>query len=301
MNILITGASGFLGNYIKTVFQNRHHTVHTLGRSTDNDIVTDLSGGAFALSECYNAVIHVAGKAHLVPTTRKEEEEFYSVNLQGTKNLLQSLHKKPDYFVFISTVSVYGLDEGENITEEYPLHATEAYGKSKLLAEEEIQEWGKQNYVKITILRIPLLAGHEAPGNLASMIKGIKKGFYFNIGAGNARKSMVLAEDVALFIPEIMKTGGIYNLTDGHHPSFKELSEKIAGFYHKPPPASLNRYMALALSNIGEWMNVFNIKIPLNRRQFSKMTHSLTFDDAKARHLGWNPDPVLKNTVKWLK
>jgi UDP-glucose 4-epimerase len=57
-------------------------------------------------------VVHCAGKAHVVPNTTLEKEEFYRVNLDGTENLLSTLENSlPNTLVFISSVAVYRLDE----------------------------------------------------------------------------------------------------------------------------------------------------------------------------------------------
>jgi len=79
-----------------------------------------------------------------------------------------------------------------------------------------------------TILRLPLVVGLNPPGNLGAMIKGIRIGFCFNIADFSAKKSMALAKDVAQFIPRIALIGGFYNLTDGIHPNFYDLSHPIA-------------------------------------------------------------------------
>lgn len=301
MKVLVTGATGFLGKYVVQELEQLQFSIDTIGRNESSTIVANLSTFNTKITTSYDAVIHIAGKAHVVPKTDTEKKEFYDVNLQGTKNLLESLVIPPKYFVFISTVSVYGLNEGENIKEDAPLKATEPYGKSKILAEESIIEWGRAHEVKTTILRLPLLYGIQPPGNLEAMIKGIKKGYYFNLGSGDYRKSMVLAEDVAQFIPKIMLKGGIYNLTDGYHPSFKEISCKIAEHYQVSIPKSLNYNLGLVMANIGEFIqNVFKIKIPINKRQFTKMTTSLTFSDDKARCLGWQPKQILDSLDKWL-
>lgn len=301
MKVLLTGASGFLGKYILDELKFLEYSIDTIGRNTNSAIVADISKTLPVLNENYNMVIHVAGKAHLVPKTIEEEQEFYNVNLEGTKNLINAFKHNPDYFVFISTVSVYGLDSGQDITEKATLNSLEPYGKSKILAEEAVSNWGKEKNIKITILRLPLIFGKNPPGNLNAMINAIKKKYYFNVGNGNTRKSMVLAKDVAKFIPIIAKKGGIYNLTDGHNPSFKELSSIIANHYNIKPPIALNYYIVLIMANVGEVIQkISKIKMPINKRQFKKITKPLTFNDKKARALGWNPNKIIDNPKEWL-
>ena len=46
--------------------------------------------------------------------------------------------------------------------------------------------------------------------------------------------------------------------------------------------------------------NIFKLKIPFNELVINKMVSDLTFDDNKARKIGWNPNSVIKNSHKWL-
>lgn len=301
MKALVTGASGFLGKHVIQELERLQYDIDTIGRNDSATIKADISKEVPLLSQRYDLVIHVAGKAHVVPKTAAEKQEFYDVNLTGTQNLLEALQNAPTYFVFISTVSVYGLDYGDNISEDAPLNAVEPYGKSKIQAEEVVTSWGKRQQVTTTILRLPLLFGINPPGNLKSMITAIQKKYYFNIGKGDVRKSMVFASDVAAFIPKIMEKGGIYNLTDGYHPSFKELSDSIASFYKIKKPISIPKFIVFCMAYVGEFVQISTRKkMPINKRQFTKMTKPLTFNDKKARSLGWNPKSIINQPNDWL-
>lgn len=302
MKVLVTGASGFLGKYVMDELTRLQCSIDTLGLEETATITANIVTGVPTLSTNYDLVIHVAGKAHVVPKTEAEKQAFYNVNFKGTENLLNALENPPNYFVFISTVSVYGLDFGDNIPEDTPLNALEPYGKSKVMAEKLVTDWGKNKNTTITILRLPLLFGINPPGNLKSMIYAIQKKYYFNIGKGTIRKSMVFASDVVAFIPEIMKSGGIFNLTDGYHPSFRELSDRIATFHNLKKPISIPRVIVRFIAFSGEVIQrITRKKMPLNNRQFMKMTKPLTFNDKKARSLGWNPKRIIDYPNLWLK
>ena len=120
MKVLVTGASGFLGKYVISELVSLNYEIETIGRSESSTIISDISEVVPVISSPYDFIIHIAGKAHIVPKTSKENQEFYDVNFRGTQNLLKSLEITPKSIVFISTVSVYGLDYGDNITEEAP-------------------------------------------------------------------------------------------------------------------------------------------------------------------------------------
>jgi nucleoside-diphosphate-sugar epimerase len=289
---LLTGANGFLGKYIYLEL-SKFGSVDTLGRSGATWNI-DLSTSEPPLDKEYQLVVHSAGKAHSVPKTEAEKQVFYDVNLKGTENLLKALDlasRKPHSFVFISTVAVYGLESGLNIREDQPLNASDPYGKSKILAEELVAAWCNENNVICSILRLPLIAGENAPGNLKAMIKSIASGYYFNIAGGHARKSIVLAQDVAEIIMHVAEVGGLYNLTDGYHPSFAELSAAIAAQLNKKAP-SLNMpiFVAKLLGKLGD---ILGERAPVNSAKIQKITSDLTFNDDKARRLlNWKPQAV---------
>ncbi len=287
MNILITGSTGFLGGIIRNVLQNNYLILGLSRSNTEYNI--QLQSDIPIFIENFYIVIHTAGKAHLVPKYEKENTEFFDVNVQGTQNLLAGIELNdtlPKSFVFISTVAVYGVDQGNDINESTPLLAKDSYGKSKIQAEQLVLEWCQKNNVICTILRLPLLVGENPPGNLGAMIKAIKKGYYFNIGGGKAKKSMVLAEDVASFIPIIAPVGGTYNLTDGVHPSFSTLSYAIT----KKKVNNLPLFIAKIMGYLGDFIGE---KTPINSLKIKKITSDLTFDDSKARSLGWKPKSVI--------
>lgn len=294
MNILITGSTGFLGDIIfskllsdkfKVIKLYEKEKISRVDITKPFDIKTELS---------INAVIHCAGKAHIIPRTKEENESFFQVNYQGTVNLCNAIDRltiKPNAFIFISTVSVYGLDHGVNISEDTPLNGSTPYAKSKIQAEVYLQDWAKQNNIRLSILRIPLVAGPNPPGNLGAMINGIKSGRYLSIGKANARKSIVWAEDIAQIIPKLVEVGGIYNLTDGYHPSFGELENNISKALNKRQPLSITPFTAKILAKTGD---LVGSKAPISTDKLNKITSTLTFDDSRARKLlGWNPTKVL--------
>ncbi len=292
MKILVTGANGFLGKYIYNSLLERN-ILFSLSKTTGDYKVT-LENKIPIFSENYELVVHSAGKAHSVPQTDAERKQFYEVNVNGTENLLKGLEKTgvPKQFVFISSVSVYGQESGNDINEEHALQAKDAYGLSKIKAEMLVGEWCKNNNVICTILRLPLLVGENPPGNLGAMIKAIDKGYYFNIGGGKARKSMVLAEDVASFIPKVAIIGGTYNLTDGFHPNFYELSYSISKQKNRKKSFNLPLFVVKSIGLVGD---LLGNKVPINSMKIKKITSDLTFDDSRARELaGWKSLVVLE-------
>lgn len=294
MNVLITGGNGFLGKYIVNNLSSICNSVDTLGLSNSNTICLDLKEKILLKINQYDLVVHAAGKAHILPESDFEVQEFFNLNVIGTMNLLDGLVMwgLPKYFVFISSVSVYGINSGIEIKENYPLSASEPYGLSKIIAERLVIDWCQKHNIVCTILRLPLIVGENPPGNLGAMINAIQKSYYFNIAGGNAKKSMVLADDVARSIIDVAEIGGIYNLTDGYHPSFKDLSNHISIQLGKGKPMNISLSFANIVAKFGDLLGSI---APLNTKKLKKITSDLTFDDSKAKNaFGWSPTPVLE-------
>jgi len=294
INVLLTGGTGFLGRQLSNALSSNDCEVIELTSGIERRRIDISNPFDFELSQPLHTIIHAAGKAHSVPKTESERNAFYNVNYHGTRNLCKAIERLsvlPKSFIFISTAAVYGIDEGNLIDEEYPLNGKTPYAKSKILAEGWLQEWSSRNQITLGILRLPLIAGPNPPGNLGAMIKGIRQGRYLSIGKANARKSIVWVEDVAKVIPVLAKKGGVYNLTDGHHPTFGELEAAIATALRKKKPYKIPYWFANGLAKAGD---MIGDRFPINSDKLKKITSTLTLNDRKAREvLGWNPSPLL--------
>lgn len=294
--LLFTGASGFLGSNVLPLLKDNYE-VDTLALDENATYNINLVTDDIKLNKKYDIVLHAAGKAHVVPRSPEEEKLFYDINLEGTKEVCKALENvgAPKSFVFISTVAVYGCDIGEMITEDHPLEGTSPYAKSKLLAEQFLQEWCKKNNVILTILRPSLIAGKNPPGNLGAMIKGISTGKYLSIAGGVSRKSVLMACDIAKVIPLCEEKGGIYNICDNSYPSFHELEVLISKQLGKKLPLNIPYWVANCLAHIG---NLMGKKAPINSKRLEKIVKSLTFSNLKIRkELGFIPTDVLSNFV----
>ncbi len=305
MRILLTGYPGFLSGAVLEYFSARGAVVDTLGLTTverkepAKHIVCNLAEQIPELAGChYDMVIHAAGKAHVIPRTEQEKQQFFEVNVKGTEHLLMALQAAPPRaLLFISSVAVYGLEAGEHIPETAPLLANTPYGRSKIQAEQLIRETAFASPVVRGIVRLPLIAGPDAPGNLGSMFRAMKKGVYFNIGNGEARRSAILLCDVAPFLEELAVSGGTYNLTDGHDLSFSELYSGLCRLNRFPHRPKLPVWCAVLLAYAGELIQgVTHKTFIFNKKRLHQMTQTLTFDGSAAqRDFSWRPHPVTEH------
>lgn len=291
--LLFSGANGFVGSELLPILKN-NYIVSTLGLGNENTYNYNLVSDNFEITEKFEVVLHAAGKAHTIPRTPEEVKLFFDVNFTGTINLCNSLDKNPpNSFIFLSSVAVYGCESGSDISEDHALIGSTPYAKSKIMAENFLKDWSNRNGVCLTILRPSLLAGKNPPGNLGSMITGIKTNRYFSIAGGRARKSIAMASDIANIIPYIENRGGIFNLCDGYHPSFNELEHLICNQLNIPTPYSIPMWFAILLAKVGDFLGN---SAPINSEKLNKITKDLTFSNKKlVTELNFSPTKVLEN------
>lgn len=287
-NLLFTGASGFLGANIKPLLEQKYK-VSTLGLSESDNFYCNIAQDVPELTNSYDVILHAAGKAHSVPRTEAEAKVFFDVNFEGTKNLCQALEKVglPKAFIFISTVAVYGCENGENIDELHSLNGDSPYALSKIQAEYFLIDWAEKHNVILSIIRPSLIAGPNPPGNLGAMINGIQTGKYLSIAGGKARKSVLMVQDIANLVPLLADKGGIYNVCDSKQPTFRDLEITISKQLGKSKPINVPYWFAKGLALIGDCMGKY---APINSSKLDKIVKSLTFSNEKIkRELGWEP------------
>lgn len=273
--ILFTGGYGFLGRKVAPLLTDRGFDIE----------IVDIANG-YDLTKCVpdlricDVVVHAAGKAHSVPKSKEEENVFFDVNVNGTKNLcagLLKLDRLPNLLLFVSTVAVYGVDSGIMIDEKHELKGQSAYALSKIEAEAFLTKWCKENGVRLVILRPALLIGDDAPGNWGAMVNGIKNGRYMSIAEGKARKSVFRVEKLAEVIETMIRnenTSGEFNVCDNTHPSFYELEGEICDKLGKKRPINIPYFVAKGLALIGDCMGK---NAPINSDKLKKITSELTF------------------------
>lgn len=307
--VLLTGASGFLGKIVLKKFIENDAIVTSLGRTkvqlshqhTDWNIRNGLPPH-LPNNNHYTKAVHIAGKAHVFPKTEAEKQDLFEINYNGTKNLLialDKLDKKPKIFINISTVAVYGKTKGKLISELEEPHPNTPYGISKYQAEKLVEEWANKNNCHYLNLRLPLVAGENPPGNLGDMKKAIANSSYPKIKGNNARKSVVLATDVANFIEKIEAKSGTYNLTDGYHPTFEEIENAIQKRLNTRIKFSILKSIVKMMASVGDILqNITKKDMPISSLRLEKITSDLTFDDTKAREeIGWTSN----NSIEFIE
>lgn len=201
-NILITGKGSYIGetfkNYILENFEN--YTVTILDMLDKNWIKADFSG--------FDSVFHVAGIAH-IKETNENAHLYYEVNCDLAYEVAKKAKESNiPHFVFLSSMSVYGMDEGI-ITKDTKPNPVSNYGKSKLMAEEKICSLSDDDF-NIAILRPPMVYGKNCKGNFQFLKKLSEKLPVFPRISN--KRSMIYIENLCEFVRLIIdnKKEGIF-------------------------------------------------------------------------------------------
>lgn len=194
--ILITGANSYVGTSFEKWLSQWPDEYHV-------DTIDMIDGTWREKSFAgYDVVFHVAGIAH-VKETKENEHVYYKVN----RDLAFEAARKAkmdgvSLFIFLSSMSVYGLLTGTITKETIPIPRTN-YGKSKLEAEHLIFKLLDDRF-KVAILRPPMIYGKGCKGNYPKLSALVKKIRVFP--KIENRRSMVYVENLCDFIQQIIES-----------------------------------------------------------------------------------------------
>lgn len=244
MNILLTGATGFVGKEIlnqlceNTEFNVRISIRHPL--IIKNNIptfikdLTETEDWSSALDNI-DCVIHSAARVHIMNETSSNPlSEFRKVNVEGTLNLArQAVAKGVKRFIFISSIKVNGEETqlGQPFQADIAPAPSDAYGISKYEAECGLFKLAKQTGLEVVVIRPVLVYGPDVKANFRSMLKWVNRGVPLPLGAIVNKRSLVsldnLVDFVIVCIHHLKAANQVFLVSDGEDLSTSEILEKI--------------------------------------------------------------------------
>ena len=219
MNILLTGSTGFVGSYFKSNYSNTHKIKIF---SFLNHNLVDLDLGQT------DTIVHLSALVHQMHGAN--DEEYEKVNVTQTLALaIKAKENGVKHFIFMSTVKVYGEETDTIYREDTECNPQDAYGKSKLKAELELQKLEDGTFI-VSIIRTPIVYGEGVKANILNLIKLVKKVPLLPFANIENRRSMVYIGNLSAIIDQIIKTkkSGIFLASDDKTVSTTELVKLIA-------------------------------------------------------------------------
>lgn len=306
--ILLTGATGFVGNEILTHFRNNSFSaVRTYGRHSSSSL--SISGemvehvvGEIGTDVNYakalhgvDVIIHCAALAHVAAG----EEAFYQcVNASGTIELAkQAQQAGVKRFVFVSSIGVNGQSTKDTpFSVASTVHPHNAYARSKYNAEVGLLKIANETGFEVVIVRPTLVYGANAPGNFGALIKLVRRLPVLPFGLVKNRRHFISVKNLADLLVTCAihpnAAGHTFLASDGEAVSIKEFTNAIAVGLNKnvlqlPIPVSLMRFVA-------KWLGKSTMA--------EQLLGNLEVESRDANNiLEWQPPFTMKQAMQSLK
>ncbi len=318
MRVAVTGGTGCLGRplaekliadgvYPKLLILSDDHSITDLDKKVE--IITgDLNTPEALDTLCMDCeiVFHLAGMVHSVPRQNKEEDEFFRINVEGTRNLLEAAKKNGvKKVVFYSTVGVYGTDADFHGDELSPCRPGSVYAKSKYLAEQLVLNSFKEGGSKGVVLRFPVVYGPLDRGNVARLIKAVHGRFFFYFGDGSCLRSMIssknAAEAAVRAALEPKAANEVFCVTDGRDYTMNEMVDCICGALGMSwRPFHVPVLLADMAGRFGDILRKWgHVPFPIDSDRVRKLSRPLTFSCEKAKRvLGYEAVETLEEGIR---
>jgi nucleoside-diphosphate-sugar epimerase len=183
-----------------------------------------------------DVVVHLAARVHVMRETVSDPlSVFRETNVAGTLNLAsQAAAAGVHRFVFISSIKVNGEHpKGDKpFTETDTPNPQDAYGISKLEAEQGLLKIAQETGMEVVIIRPPLVYGAGVKANFLSMMRAIRKGIPLPLGAIHNKRSFVYTGNLVSLILKCIDhpaaANQVFLVSDGHDLSTTELLKECA-------------------------------------------------------------------------
>jgi dihydroflavonol-4-reductase len=316
-NVLVTGGTGFLGSYIIKELVEKNYTVRAIRRGTkipgwipaavlqkvewmEGDILDVVS-----LEDAMDGIDTVIHSAASVSFIKKERDQLYQVNVEGTANVVNiALEKNVRRLVHISSVAALGRDAaGGRVNEEKKWEDNKInthYAKSKFKA--ELQVWrGISEGLDAVILNPGTILGYgDWHQSSCAIFKQVYEGFNWYTGGING---FVDVQDVARATVLLMESGISEQrfVVTGDNWPFRKLQETIAsGFGKKPPSREATPGLLQVAWRMEKLKSLLTGKKPLLTKESARVAISQTLfeNDKILRTLPGFSFTPLEETIK---
>ena len=291
--VLVTGGSGYFGSLLVSRLLEQNENVRVFDVSPPDDLrVTYVPGDIRDAAAVHRACAGVDTVFHCVAQVpvAKDRDLFWSVNRDGTQNLLRAAFETGvRKVVYISSSAVFGVPRRLPITEETRPRPVEPYGTAKYAGEVLCREAADAG-LDVTIVRPRTIMGHGRLGIMQLLFEWIREGRnVFVLGRGDNRYQFVHAEDLAEACVRAARRPGpaVYNIGAEGFGTMRETLESLithagTGSRVRSLPRRLATFAMRLTGTLG--------MTPLAPYHWLVYGRDVYFDVSRAkRELGWQP------------
>ncbi len=299
MTLLVTGATGFVGKAICRTAWSRGLQVRAAVRRLESNeveatvphwVVGEVDGATDwhkALEGC-DCVIHLAALAHKsLGSDANAQASLHATNVEGTLRLAShAANAGVRRMVFLSSIKAWGevSQAGHPAREDDACHPEDAYGQSKLVAEQALGALASERGLELVIVRSPLVYGPGVKANFATLVRAVDAGWLLPFGAVNNARSLVALDNLVDFLlccaAHPRAAGELFNVSDGADLSTSDLVRILASTAGRPA-----RLFPVPTS----WLR-FAGRLLGRAETMRRLVDNLQVDITKAQQLlGWHP------------
>lgn len=307
--ICVTGANGFIGKslckalnssgrsirgFVRTLDSNQNSTeieyVSVGETSSEINWIDQLHG--------FDCIIHCAGKAHNI-NEKKNSDNYRLINTENTKLIAEQAAKAGvKRFIFLSSVKVNGestdkIDNNKMFINNDAADPKDAYSISKFEAEKVLWEISLRTGLEVVVVRLPLVYGYGAKGNLKRLIKLINSGIPLPFGLIKNKRSLIgidnLIDVLIRCIDHPNAKGKTFLVSDGEDLSTPELIKLIASSMERsvrlfPVPVFLLKLLSSILGK---------------QKEINRLAESLKIDSSYTKEtLNWTPRVTAEEGIR---
>lgn len=282
MNVLILGASGFVGKNLNLYLANSFNT-NGLGVRGLNINESNFN--------C-DVLINLIGKAHDLKNVTSVED-YYHVNTALSKEIFDAfLVSNAKVFITLSSVKAVADVVETELLEDISPNPITHYGKSKLLAEEYVLSCKIPKGKRFYILRPCMIHGIGNKGNLNLLYKLVSKGLPWPLGNFKNLRSYLSIENLCFIIKELIENdhipSGVYNVADDDPLSTNEVIQLIGESRgNQSKILNLSKTFITIFARLGDFL-----KLPINSERLQKLTESYVVSNIKIKTAIGKPLPI---------
>lgn len=308
LNVLVTGASGFVGRALCAALLAKNYAFRATVRSA-NSMLPSNASSVFAVGEVdaqtnwsaalagVNCVIHCAARAHVMHETEGDALlAYHTVNVAGTQRLAeQAAELGVRRLVFLSSIKVNGesTDGLRRFVHDDEVNPEDPYAVSKWKAEQALWAVSAQSSLEVVVVRPPLIYGAGVKGNLMRLLRWVASGLPLPLGAVDNQRSLVgLSNLVDLLLcctEHPAAAGQTFLISDGRDLSTPQLIQLLAEGMQRPTrllpvPVALLQAGSLLLGKRGK---------------IDRLVGSLQVDSGHAQaQLDWTPPVSVEDGMR---